>query len=213
MSYVIYGARGSGSAIVELACAAIGVEYELRDLDMRGKEQRSDGYTAINPRQKIPTLALDAGEYITESMAIVITLDERHREAGLLPAPGSKARAQALRWMAVMATEVYPIVEIIDYPQRFLPADAASEVVTALGGRAKEIWAQRWLTIEAAVAGEPYLLEEGFSAADLYIAVLSRWDLEPAWRSEHLPRVEALTAALRARPALAETWARHFGQR
>lgn len=207
MAYVIYGARGSGSGIVEAACAELGVAYELRDLDARAGEHRGDAYAARNPQRKLPTLEVEDGEVITESVAIVLTLDERHREAGLLPPPGSKERAQALRWMMFAATELYPLVEIIDYPERFA---GASERIDAVRERAKEIWHQRWLVVEANVAGSPYCVESGFSATDLYITVLSRWDLQPEWRQEHLPKVEALATAVRERPALAKVWARHI---
>jgi GST-like protein len=208
MTYVLHGARGSGSSIIEAACAEIGAEVELRDLDMRGGEQRGPDYAAKNPHRKVPTLEA-GGEIITESVAILLTLDERHPRAGLLPPPGSRPRAQALRLLLFLATELYPIVEIIDFPERFSPRADGND---AMRDRAKEIWRQRWTVVEDQIAGSPYAVDSGFSAADLYIAALSRWDLEAAWRKEHLPKVEALAAAVRARPAVAAVWARHFGQ-
>ena len=45
--------------------------------------------------------------------------EERTPEAALLPTKGTPARAQALRWLLFPATEIYPIVEINDYPERF----------------------------------------------------------------------------------------------
>lgn len=209
MKYIIYGAPGSGSCIVEAACAEIGADYEVRDLDARGNEHREEAYAALNPLRKMPTLEVAGGEIITESAAIVLTLDERHRDAGLLPPPGSPARAQALRWMLVFATELYPIVEIMDYPERFTPSP---ENTKAMHDRAKEIWHERWLVLErslAASAGSPYIVDSGFSAADLYATLFSRWDLKEDWRREHLPRVEALAAAVLARPSLASVWKRH----
>src|SRR5262245_25386676 len=97
MSYIIWGARGSGSGIVEAACAELGVPYEARDLDARNDEHRGEAYGAVNPHRKLP--ALEVGdEVITESVAILVTLDERH-PGRLFPPPGSPERAQALRWM------------------------------------------------------------------------------------------------------------------
>lgn len=209
MTYVIYGARGSGSGIVEAACAELGVAYEARDLDARAGEHRGDAYAAKNPQRKLPTLEIDGDEIVTESVAILLTLDERHRDAGLLPPPGSRERAQALRWMMFMATELYPIVEIIDHPERFA-GSSASEAVEAVRERAKALWHQRWEVLEANVAATPYCLASGFSATDLYLTVLSRWDMEAAWRQEHLPKVERIAAAVRERPALAKVWARHI---
>jgi glutathione S-transferase len=189
-----------------LGCAEIGVEYEVRDLDARNDEHRSEAYAAINPHCKMPTLEVEGGEIITESVAILLTLDERHRDAGLLPPPGSKERAQALRWMLFLATEMYPIVEIIDYPERFARSADGAE---AIRERAEGLLRQRWRVLEANVTGSPYCVASGFSATDLYITKFSVW-LDEAWRREHLPKVEALTSAVLARPALTAVWAKHI---
>ena len=205
MRYTIYGAPGSGSGIVEAACAEIGVEYEVRDLDARNDEHRREAYSAINPHRKMPTLEVEGGEIITESVAILLTLDERHREAELLPPPGSKERAQALRWILFIATEMYPMVEIIDYPDRFA---SSADGADAIRKRADELLRQRWRVIEAHVNGSPYCVASGFSAADLYITKFSVW-LDDTWRRQHLPKVDALTSEVLSRPRLASVWARH----
>jgi len=205
MTYVIHGAPGSGSGIVEAACAELGVDHEARDLDARNDEHRGLEYAALNPHRKMPTLEID-GEVITETVAIVITLDERHRDGGLLPPPGSAERAQALRWMCFLATEVYPFVEMIDYPERFSSSPEQAAVVRE---RAERLTRDRWAVLEASVAGSPYLLASGFSAADLYITKLAVWT-DADWRREHLPKVAALVGAVRARPSLAGVWARHI---
>jgi len=153
----------------------------------------------------MPTLEVEGGEIITESVAILLTLDERHRDAGLLPPPGSKDRAQALRWMLFLATEMYPMVEFVDYPERFATSADGAEAVRE---RAEGLLRERWRVLEANVKGAPYLLTSGFSATDLYITKFSVW-LDRAWRREQLPKVEALTTAVLARPALAAVWARH----
>jgi glutathione S-transferase len=107
--------------------------------------------------------------------------------------------------MVFMAAEMYPLVEMIDYPERFAssPDDAAS-----LRRRADEILLERWHLVEQAASGTPYFLESGFSALDLFVTKFSVW-LDPDWRRTNLPRVEALTTAVLARPALAQVWARH----
>ena len=205
MKYIIHGAPGSGSGIVEAACAEIGVDYEVRDLDARNDEHRGEASAAINPHRKMPTLEVEGGEIITESVAIVLTLDERHRDAGLLPPPGSKDRAQALRWMVFMATEMYPLVEMMDYPERFAASTDGDKTVRE---RAEEISRERWRLLEKHVDGAPYFLASGFSATDLYITKFAVW-LAESWRREHLPKIDALTSEVLARPALAEVWARH----
>lgn len=210
--HTLYGARGTGSSIVEAACAELGIPIELCDLDPRALEHRGEAHAARSPHRKMPAIELEGGETLTETVAILLTLDERHPERALLPPSGSKARAQALRWMLFMATELYPVVEIIDFPQRFVPGAHATDDPAnhrEVAERAKEIWRDRWRIVEAQIAG-PYLLGGDFCATDIYVAALSHWDLEDAWRREHLPRVVDLAAAVRARPAISPVWDRHF---
>src|SRR3954469_4330811 len=116
MTYRLFGSDGSGSGIVEMALAEIGVAVELREVSLRSEAQRSDDYTRLNPERKIPTLITPSGEVLTESAAIVLVLDERYPEARLFPERGTPERAQALRWLAFLASELYPIIEIVDYP-------------------------------------------------------------------------------------------------
>jgi len=187
---------------VEAACAELGVDYETRDLDAREGEHRGAAYAAITPHRKMPALEID-GEVITETVAIVITLDERH--GGLLPPAGSAERAQALRWMCFLASEVYPLVEMIDHPERF---SDSPEVVRE---RAQRMTRERWALLEGHLAG-PYLLASGFCAADLYVTKLAVW-VDADWRRAHLPKVQALVDAVRARPSLAAVWARHIPPR
>ena len=117
---MLYGHRRSGSLAVELALAEIGADDEVRNIDLATEAQRDDTCAAVNPQRKIPALVTPAGETLTESVAILLTLEARHPDAGLLP-QDQAARAQALRWLLLVATEIYPMVEINDYPERFAP--------------------------------------------------------------------------------------------
>lgn len=205
MTYILFGHRRSGSLTVEMALAEIGAKYEVRDVDLEAVAQIDEGYAAINPQQKIPALITPSGETLTESVAILLTLNERHPQAGLLPKDDTE-RAQALRWLMFIATEIYPIVEINDYPERFSPN---KETAAAVREVARSIWRKRWLLVEQAIAGTPYLLRSGFSLPDIYIAVVSRWAQQDQWRIENLPKVEELTAQVASRPAIRSVWSRH----
>ena len=209
MTYTLYGCRRSGSLTVELALAEIGVTYEVRDVDLEVEAQRDDAYAAVNPQRKVPALITPAGETLTESVAILLTLDERHPEARLLPPAGSAERAQALRTLLFVATEIYPVVEINDYPERFAPTPDSTP---ALREVARDIWRERWLLVERSILGDPFLLASGFCLSDIYIAVVSRWAQQDAWRPANVPKVERLTAAVAARSAAAPVWSRHMSE-
>lgn len=206
MTYTLYGCRRSGSLAIELALAEIGVPFQVRDVDLDTSAQREEAYAAVNPHRKIPALITPSGETLTESVAILLTLDERHPEAGLMPAAGSASRALALRALLFVATEIYPVVEINDYPERFAPTLDSAPGVREV---ARSIWRERWLLVERSITGDPFLLKSGFCLGDIYIAVVSRWAQQDQWRPAHVPKVEQLTRAVAARPRLAPVWDRH----
>ena len=126
----------------------------------------------------------------------------------MLPAKGTPARTQALRWLLFAATDIYPLVEINDYPERFA---TDTDQIDAMRERAREIWRARCLIVEANLAGDPYLSSVRFSLTDIYLAVVSRWAQQEHWRPAYVPKVERLASAVAARPAIAPVWERHFG--
>lgn len=203
--YVLYGAPGSGAAIIEFALAELGLAYRYELVSLRAQAQREDAYAELNPHRKVPTLMTPDGETLTESAAILMTLADRHPEAELLPPSGSRERAQALQLLLFAAAELYPVIEIVDYPGRFGPEAVQDAVKT----RALETWRERWRLAESRLGSGPFLFGAQLSIVDLYLAVLSRWDLRPEDR-EALPRVEALARAVAERPKLSEIWSRNF---
>jgi glutathione S-transferase len=209
MAYIIYGDKASGAFAVEAALAEAGCEYSFETVSLDKNEQRSDAFRAVNPSGKIPALKLASGEIVTESSALLLTIADRHPEAKLLPPQGSAARAEAYRWIAFMASEIYPMVEIVDYPERFTPDGADKESVRSI---ARDRIRERFLIVEKAIAG-PWLLPTGFSAADIYAAMFSRWSLGREWRDSNLPKVNALAKAVSERPRIAPVWQKHFAGR
>ena len=202
--YTVHGSPGSGAAIVEAALAELGVGFRVADVDARNDEHRGEAFGALNPQRKMPVVETEDGEVWTESLAIVLTLSERHPSGVLFPAGGPE-RARVLRWATFCATELYPLVEVMDYPKRFV--DSGTD---ALATRATGLWLERWTILEHQIEGEPYFGASGFSAVDLFIAFMSRWAIDADWRASHLPRLDALASAVLARPALKPVIARHI---
>lgn len=206
MSYTLYGDLGSGAFSAEAALAEAGAPYSFALVSLERNEQKAPAFLAINPSGKVPALRLPEGEVITESAAILLTLADHFPQSGLLPPGASNERAKAYRWLAFMAGEIYPIVEIVDYPERFVPEGEAAEALRKI---ARDRIRERILIIERMIQG-PFLLSGGFSLLDIYAAMFSRWSLEAEWKREHLPRLLALAQAVSQRPAIAPIWRRHF---
>ncbi|MBN9543986.1 MAG: glutathione S-transferase family protein [Alphaproteobacteria bacterium] len=207
MAYRLYGDLGSGAFSAEAALSEVGAPYEFELISLERGEQKAPHFLSLNPSGKIPALRLPEGEIVTESLAILLTLADHFPQSGLLPPKPGPQRATAYRWLAFMASEIYPFVEIVDYPERFAPRGAAADALReAARGRVRE----RLLLIEQVMAG-PYMLAGGFSLLDIYAAMFSRWSIGADWRRTNLPRLTALAATVSKRPALASVWERHFG--
>jgi glutathione S-transferase len=207
MTYVLYGDKGSGAFCVEAALAEAGASYAFQTISLDKNEQKLPAFLAINPSGKIPALRLPSGEIATETAALLLIVVERHPQAALLPPIGTPERGQAYRWIAFMASEIYPMVEIYDYPARFAPEGEAAE---ALKRKASDRIRERMLAVEQAVTG-PWLLKSGFSAADLYAAMFSRWRPCRDWQDGSLPKMRAIAATVAAREKTAPIWRRRFG--
>jgi GST-like protein len=208
MTYVLYGDFTSGAFCIEAMLAEAGADYEFRTVSLKRNEQKSPAYLAINPGGKLPALHLPEGGIATETAALIVLLAERHPEARLLPPAGALARAGALRHLAFMASEIYPFVELCDYPERFVPAAGAA----ALKQKATERVRERMTLVEEAAAG-PWFLAGGFSALDLYAAMFSRWSECKGWREANIPKICTIAEAVAARPKAGRIWARHFAGR
>jgi len=178
------------------------------DIDLARGEQHKASFLAINPVGKIPALRFPDGELMTQSAAILLAVAEAYPDAGLVPPPGHPERRQALRWLVHLAAEIYPLIELADYPLRFAPPETSEIGVRSL---IRKRLRERWQVVESGILGEGSFLASGFSALDLAVAVISSWSVGAEWRACHCPRVDAIARSVSVRPRVAPVWARHFG--
>jgi GST-like protein len=209
MTYTIYGDLRTGVFSSEAALAEAGADYSFERISIEKLEQKAPAFLAINPSGKMPALRLPDGTVITESLAILLTIADRFPQSTLLPKPGSVARANAYRWLAYMAGEIYPMVEISDYPERFASADAE-----ALRAKAQARIQENLLVLEHAFEG-PWFLGE-FSACDIYAAMFTRWraSIGCDWdREKNIPKLMAMAELLSKRERIAPVWQKHYAKK
>ena len=78
---------------VRVYLAEKGIEVETVQVDIPAGENLADEFRAINPRSLLPTLVLDDGTVIDESVAICRYFEELHPEPPLM---GTDARSRAV---------------------------------------------------------------------------------------------------------------------
>lgn len=206
--YELYGDLASGSCIIEMAMSELSVPYQAVEVSLEEFGQRESAYTRLNPQQKVPSLVNSDGHVLTESLAILWYLIELHdHDNRLLPPRDDQQRYVAIRWLSFVATELYPLIEINDYPDRF---SGTGNQPSLLRDQARKMWRHRWLIVENQILGPGSLLPDRFCVTDLYIAVVSRWAQQDDWRPANLPKIEALTDTISRRSACKAVWTKHF---
>jgi GST-like protein len=208
--YVLYTGRRSGAASVEVMLAALGLEHELRDAapwtDPPGAYLEE--LKTVSPLGQLPTLVTPAGEVLTESVAVLWTLMERH-PSDWVPPLSSKERAACLRWMSFAAATVYTAVGVADYPQRWTTAaDAAAHKAVEAAALARQRMA--WDIIAAQYHGTPFFLGGQPRVCDVYLANLSKWWLMRDYLRVAQPKFSQLLDRIDALPEVAPVWARHW---
>jgi GST-like protein len=208
--YTLYTGKRSGAASVEVLMGALGLEVELREAapwtDPVGPYYEE--LKTVNPLAQLPTLVTPGGEVLTESVAVLWTLLERH-PGDWAPAPSTRERASCLRWMQFAASTIYAAVGIADYPERWTTAiDDASRAAVRDGAVAR--MRLGWDIVAGAHSGSRFFLGGRPFVCDIYFANLSRW-----WKMrEHLrTRYPAFCDAMErvdSLPEVAPVWQRHW---
>lgn len=100
--------RSSTSTRLRAALNFKGLPYDYVPYVLRDGETRTPEYLERNPQGLVPTLELDDGTNLTQSLAIIEYLEEVQPEPALLPAdPLGRARVRAISNM--IACEVHPL--------------------------------------------------------------------------------------------------------
>ena len=208
--YTLYGKKGSGSASVEVALAIIGAPFHVVET---ASWERNDAFAdllKVNPLGQIPTLVLADGSALSESAAIHIHLADAHPDAHWLPADAA-ARAQAVRGLVFIAANCYPMITVIDYPERFVSDLGDNETLQKrVRAATRATLHKHWEMFADLFAAHPYLNGEVLGALDLYAAVVSKWSGSRAHLAAARPAFHALLQKIEADPRVAAVFAQHW---
>ena len=199
MSLKLFYAPGACSFVPHAMLELTGAPFEPMMVKLHKGEQRSAEYLALNPRGQVPVL-VDDGEVITQIVAILLHLDAKFPQAGILPASGM-ARTRALSTLVWMNNTVHPTFTHVFMPQKFTDDEAAQKAI-----RAYAVQTYRGLLgeIEAmAVKASPWLAGAQPSALDAYALTLLRWGGYAGIDPTTLPATWDLSQRFAALPAVA----------
>ena len=143
--------RSGTSHRLRIALNLKGLSAEYLAVHLGKEEHLKDAFKAVNPQMLVPALALDNGEVLIQSPAIIEWLEETHPTPALLPA-GASERARVRALAALVGCDIHPINNrrILEALRQQFKADEAT--VNA--------WCATWITAgfdayEALLAADP----------------------------------------------------------
>jgi maleylacetoacetate isomerase len=194
--------RSSAAFRVRIALNLKGLTYESVPKAFASNEHRAPEYLSLNPQGLIPALAID-GTVLSQSLAIIEYLNERHPTPPLLPAdPIERARVRSMA--LAIACEIHPLnnLRVLNYLRKCLGQDEQSVgtwyrhwVTTGFEGL--EIQARQLSGARRYCCGDAVSLADVCLVPQMFNARRFDTDLSP------FPTLVAISAHLESLPAFA----------
>ena len=191
--------RSSAAYRARIALNLKGIPYEMASIHLTrgGGQQHGAEYRAVNPQGRVPALALDKGDTLIQSLAIIEYLDETHPEPPLLPAD-PVARAHVRAAAQVIACDIHPLnnTSPLFYLKNTLKQD--QDTINT--------WYAHWVTVgfealEALLRPGPYSFGDKVTLADVclvpQVANARRFNVP----LDRFPKIVAVDAACLKLPA------------
>jgi maleylacetoacetate isomerase len=157
--------RSSAAYRARIALNLKGLTYESVSIHLikDGGAQHSKEFRAVNPQGRVPALALDNGEILTQSLAIIEYLDEVHPKPPLLP-PEPVDRAKVRAAADLIACDIHPLnnTSPLQYLRRELKLEQS----------AVDTWYHHWIlqgfaALETMLKPGPYSFGNNVTLADV----------------------------------------------
>ncbi|HRD46803.1 MAG TPA: maleylacetoacetate isomerase [Caulobacter sp.] len=192
--------RASAPYRVRIGLNLKGVAYDYVPVDLVKGQQQSPEYQAVNAQKLVPSLELEDGRVLTQSLPILEWLEETHPEPALLPKDAYDR--QVVRAMAaIVACDIHPVNNL--------------RILKALSGLGvdeptRNAWVHRWIgdgfaALERMVAlhggvwafGDTPTLADCCLVPQVYNAARFGVDMTP------FPTISAVVARAQEHPAIA----------
>ncbi|MDB5567994.1 MAG: Glutathione S-transferase [Tardiphaga sp.] len=163
----LYDSIGPNPRVVRMFLAEKGINVPVQTVDLAAGENRQPAHLARNPHGQMPTLELDDGSYISETVAICEYLEEMHPAPTLIGTTPDE-RAEARMWRQRIDLN---ICQHIANGYRFSEGlkRFESRIVCAPEGAAglKNIAADRIRWLDGQIAGKEFICGPRFTLADI----------------------------------------------
>lgn len=202
----LFYAPGACSLAPHIALEETGEPFEPVLVDMKSGEQARPDYLRINPKGRVPVLAL--GDWVlTENPAILQFIALSYPDARLWP-DHPHEQARAVEWLAWVASTVHVTYAHIRRAERYATSELAKDDVQATGLAASRVL---WAAVDRQLGAGPWALGENHSVVDAYLLVFWTWGRGPVLgfdMARDFPSWTAHARRMALRPAVQRAFAR-----
>lgn len=169
--YKLFYSLKSASMGIRVLLEEIGAPYELIQTSVEKDTPRPPEQIAVNPNGWVPVLLWENGA-MYEAAAITIFLGDRHPKAQLAPTIDDPSRAVFLQTLVYFSNSVQNAFQLTYYPDRFVDGPRDEPSAQQRGNRRLR---ETWAVIDTQIGNKEWILGDQFSAADIYLFMLTTW--------------------------------------
>ena len=199
----LYYAPGTISVAVAIALEEAGLDYEAVKIDFANKEQLSPAYAQINPKSRVPALAVEGG-ILTETGALLDYIADITPEAGLRPSdPVLCARMREV--MYYLASTMH-----VNHAHKLRGSRWASKTSSYKDMQAKvpQTMADSCAHLSQYGLRGPFVLGDEVSLADCYLYVVCTWLKGDGVSLAEFPKIQSFMTAMEQRDSLRAVYAK-----
>jgi glutathione S-transferase len=154
-----------------------GLVLAAEEIDMMAKAQFSEEFRQVNPKSTLPTLQLDDGSVLTDTIAICVYLDSEHPEKSLFGS-NNLERARVIGFCHSISLEgFHAVAEVLRngseaFKDRPLPGPLKMPQIPQLIERGNLRISAFFEDMDKALEGRAYLVGNAMSQADIDLYVM-----------------------------------------
>lgn len=199
----LYYAPGTISVAVAIALEEAGLDYEAVKIDFANKEQLSPAYAQINPKSRVPALAVEGG-ILTETGALLDYIADVAPTAGLRPSdPVLLARMREV--MYYLASTMH-----VNHAHKLRGSRWASKTSSYKDMQAKvpQTMADSCAHLSQYGLRGPFVLGDEVSLADCYLYVVCTWLEGDGVTLADFPKIQSFMTAMEQRDSVRAVYAK-----
>ena len=194
----LYWVKGTISIAVAIALEEAGLPYDALQMDFKTADQTKPDYLAVNPKGRVPALALEDGTVLTETGALLDYIAAIAPTANLVPtAPQDAAHMRSAMYYLASTMHIAHAHKMRG--SRWATQQSSFDDMAAM---VPETMAACAAYVDTHILRGDYVLGDTFSIADPYLYVVCNWLSGDGVDVALYPKIENFMTEMQTRPSV-----------